>query len=46
VNDSTAWLKMSSPLDAATSRGIVRVLSGSSMPSVGLSRRLAMPVFA
>ena len=46
MNDSTAWHRMSSPLDAATFGGIVRVLSGSSTPSVGLSRRLAMPVFA
>ena len=46
VNDSIAWLRMSRPLDAATSGGIVRVLSGSSMPSVGFKRRLAMPVFA
>ena len=46
VNDSIAWLRMSRPLDAATCGGMVRVFSGSSMPSVGLSRRLAMPVFA
>jgi hypothetical protein len=37
---------MSSPLEAATVAGMVRVLSGSSRPSVGFSRRLAMPVFA
>ena len=37
---------MSSPLEAATSGGMVRVLSGSSRPSVGLRRRLAMPVLA
>ena len=37
---------MSSPLEAATWRGMVRVFSGSRMPRVGLSRRLAMPVFA
>ena len=36
---------MSSPLDAATSGGMVRVFSGSRSPSVGLRRRLAMPVF-
>ena len=29
VNDSMAWLRMSSPLDAATCGGIVRVFSGS-----------------
>ena len=29
VNDSTAWLRMSSPLEAATCGGMVRVLSGS-----------------
>src|SRR5688500_20403062 len=46
VNDSIAWLRMSRPLEAATSGGIVRVLSGSSTPSVGFNRRLAMPVFA
>ena len=46
VNDSMAWLRTSSPLDAATCGGIVRVFSGSSRPSVGLSRRLAMPVLA
>ncbi len=37
---------MSRPDDAATALGIVRVFSGSSRPSVGLSRRFAMPVFA
>ncbi len=37
---------MSRPLEAATAGGIVRVLSGSSRPSVGLRRRLAMPVLA
>ena len=41
-----AWLRMSRPLEAATCGGIVRVLSGSSSPSVGLRRRLAMPVLA
>src|SRR3954468_16424310 len=46
VNDSTAWLRMSSPVDAAICGGMVRVLSGSRYPSVGLRRRLAMPVFA
>ncbi len=46
VNDSIAWLRMSSPLEAATSGGIVRVFSGSSRPMVGFSRRFAMPVFA
>jgi hypothetical protein len=46
VNDSTAWLRMSRPLDAATSGGIVRVFSGSRKPSVGFNRRLEMPVLA
>ena len=46
MNDSSAWLRMSSPLDAATAAGSVRVFSGSTRPSVGLSRRLAMPVLA
>ena len=46
MNDSTAWLRISSPLDAATCEGIVRVFSGSSSPSVGFRRRLAMPVLA
>ena len=46
MNDSTAWLRTSSPLDAATAAACVRVFSGSTMPSVGLSRRLAMPVLA
>ena len=44
--DSTAWLSTSSPADAATAGGSVRVLSGSISPSTGLSRRWAMPVFA
>ena len=34
VYDSMAWLRMSRPVDAATAAGIVRVLSGSSSPSV------------
>jgi len=46
VYDSTAWLRMSRPVDAATCDGIVRVLSGSRRPSVGFNRRFAMPVFA
>lgn len=37
---------MSSPLEAATCEGSVRVFSGSSNPMVGFSRRLAMPVLA
>jgi hypothetical protein len=37
---------MSRPDDAATAGGIVRVLAGSSRPSVGFNRLLAMPVFA
>ena len=35
VYDSSAWLSTSSPDAAATAAGIVRVLSGSTMPSVG-----------
>ena len=46
VNDSIAWLRTSSPLDAATCGGMVFVFSGSRRPSVGLSRRLAIPVLA
>ena len=37
---------MSRPDEAATGAGIVRVFSGSSRPSVGFNRRLAMPVLA
>src|SRR5207237_8525759 len=46
VNDSSAWLRRSRTLDAATSDGIGFVYSGSSSPSVGFKRRLAMPVLA
>ena len=46
VYDSMAWLSTSNPLVAATCGGIVRVLSGSRIPSIGFILRCAMPVFA
>src|SRR5262245_33202310 len=46
VNDSIAWLRMSSPLEAVTCRGMVFVFCGSRRPSVCFSLLLAIPVFA
>src|SRR5256885_152252 len=46
VYDSMARLRTSKPLVAATCRGMLRVFSGSRIPSRGLRRRCAIPVFA
>lgn len=46
VHDSKAWHKTSKPDEACTADGIVRVLSGSTMPRVGFKLRCAIPVFA
>lgn len=46
VHDSSAWHKTSRPELALTAAGMVLVLSGSQMPSVGLRFRCAMPVLA
>src|SRR3954464_13262069 len=44
MNDSAAWQTTSSPLDAATSDGIVRASSGSTMAWLGRRQRRLMPV--
>ena len=46
VYDSIACESTSRPDEAATVDGSMRVLSGSSNPSVGFNPRSAMPVFA
>ena len=44
VKDSTAWLYTSSPQQADSILGSVRVLSGSTIPMDGRSDRWAIPV--
>lgn len=46
VYDSSEWQSTSKPAEACTAGGALRVLSGSQIPSMGLSPRWAMPVFA
>ncbi|KAF7174493.1 hypothetical protein CNMCM6106_008935 [Aspergillus hiratsukae] len=46
VQDSSEWQRTSRPEEAWTAEGMVRVLSGSQMPRVGLRLRCAMPVLA
>ena len=44
--DSSAWLMQSNPVAATTFAGSVRVTSGSTSATSGISRREMMPVFA
>ena len=46
VHDSREWQSTSRPEDACTAEGIVRVLIGSTTPSVGRNARCAIPVLA
>ena len=46
VHDSRLWQRTSRPELECTADGMVRVLSGSQMPRVGLRARCAMPVLA
>lgn len=46
VQDSSEWQSTSRPEAALTAAGIVLVLRGSQIPSVGLRFRWATPVFA